>query len=231
MARVLLIAIFCLAAASAAKSQTQQELTLNDFYKEYRASQLSKGTYERNDAVAGTPYDQPEFTDGKIVTTSNQVYTGVPLRYNVYADEMEFTAEDGVVMAMAHPEIIRSIEIGDTAYIYAPYAAGNRILRGFFRIHEAGQVALLVKPKIVLRQAEPAQPYKEAQPPTYLKMGDEYFLKTGQGAATKVGGKKEVMQIMKDKSPEIENWLKRNKIKFNREEDLKQLVAYYNSLN
>lgn len=230
MARVLLIAIFCLAAASAAKAQTQQELTLNDFYKEYRANQLSRGMFDRTEMIAGTPYDQTEFTEGKVFTTTNQTYTGVPLRFNIYTDEMEFIAEDGNVLAMAHPEIIRSVEIGEAQYMYTPYTAGNRILRGFFRIPESGRVSLLVKPKVALRQAEPPQPYKEAKPPTYLRMGDEYFLKAGQDAAIKVGGKKEVLLIMKDKESEMDTWLKRNKIKFNREEDLVRLVAHYNSL-
>lgn len=229
MANRWMFIIICLAAAFNVNAQTQQELTLNDFYKEYRISQLTRDMPDRTDAIAGSPYEQVEFEEGKVYTITSQVYAGVPLRFNIHADEMEFTTEDGSVLSMAHPEIIRKIEIGQKEYIYAPYTAGNRILRGFFRVPASGSASLLVKPKVAFRQAEPAQPYKEAQPPTYLRMGDDFYLRAGADAAVKISGKKEIMQVMRDKSTDIDTWLKRNRIKYNREEDLIKLVEFYNS--
>lgn len=229
MKRFLIIALI-LCASQRIYAQNISIMNLQDFYKKFKTSQFEQGLVHQTSEVQGSPHEINDFSDGEVITKSDLKYINVPLRFNIYANEIEFKTEDGTIFFLATPEIIDHIIIGENKYIYAPYAVGSRLLRGYFKILTEGKANLLVKQNITLRNAEPAQPYKDAQPAMFLKMQDEFFVRIAPAEAFKVSNKKELLSVLSDKGKELDDFQKKNKTKFNRLDDMVKLIGFYNSL-
>ncbi len=215
---------------TAVLGQSMQIQTLQDFYKEFKSSQFQQGITFQEKTIDGSPHENNEFAYGVVVTRSNLRYENIPLRFNIYTNEMEFKTEDGTVLYIASPEIIEFIGIGDEIYLYAPYSLANRLLRGFFKVLVDGDVTLLLKQNITLRDAEPAQPYKDAIPARFIRTPDEFYIRKAPAEAHKVANRKELLHVLGDQSSRMEEFLKKNKTRFNRAEDLIHAIEYYNSL-
>lgn len=229
MKRYLLIVVFTSFSLSIlAQSITIQNL--QDFYKKFKTSQFEQGIINQSSEISGSPHEINDFVDGEVITKSELKYVNVPLRFNIYANEMEFKTEDGTVLFLAAPETIDHIIIDENKYIYVPYTIGNRLFRGYFKVLTEGKAMLLVKQNITLRNAEPPQPYKDAQPAIFLKMQDEFYVRVAPAEAQKVSNKKELSTVLKDKVKELDDFQKKNKTRFNRLDDMVKLVEYYNSL-
>lgn len=229
MKRFLFIA-FIVCAFQGIYAQNLNIMNLQDFYKKFKTSQFEQGLINQTSEIEGSPHEIGDFIDGEVITKSELKYVNVPLRFNIYANEMEFKTEEGTVLFLATPEIIDYIIIGDNKYIYAPYAVGSRLLRGYFKILTEGKASLLVKQNVTLRNAEPPQPYKDAQPAMFLKMQDEFYVRIAPAEANKVSNKKELLSILKDKGKEIDDFQKKNRTRFNRSDDLVKLIEYFNSI-
>lgn len=210
------------------RSQNMSILSLDEFYKQYKMHEYRQKNGMES-ILAGSPYETEEFITGDVITTNNIRYSGVPLRLNIYSDEMEFKNEDGSILCLAAPEFIDSVIVGKDKYIYSPYAWGNKIERGFFVVLTEGKVTLLMKKNIYLKSAEPAGGYKDAVPPTFVRKPDEFFFRILPAEAKKVSGKKDITELLPDPPPALNDFLKKNKVRFNKADDLLQIVHLYNS--
>jgi hypothetical protein len=227
MTRILLV-IGMLVTIQGLQAQTIQGL--QEFYKQFKSSQFQQGILFRETEIEGSPHEVSDFVLGVVVTKSDLKYENIPLRFNIYNDEMEFKSDEGTILSLSPPEFIDFIMIGEEKYIYAPYAIGNKILRGYFKVMAEGKVSLLVKQNINLKEAELPQAYKDAQPARFVRMTDDFYIRTEQSEAYPVSNKKELTGLLEDKAKEIEDYLKKNKTRFNRLEDMQKLVNYYNTL-
>ena len=209
----------------------QTVLNLQEFYKQFQTSKFQQGIINPEIAVEGSPHASSGFVPGTVVTKSDIRYEQIPLRFNIYANEMEFQTEDGTVFYLAAPEILSEVLVGEEVYIYSPYTYGGRLLRGYFKQAVQGRASLLIRQIVNLKEAEPAAPYKEAQPAKFIKLPDEFFVRMGGAEALKVSNRKELLTALQDKSSEMDAFLKKNKTRFNRVEDLIQAINYYNQLD
>jgi len=178
--------------------------------------------------IEGNPFLNDEFLEGEVYTKNKEVLKGL-LRYNIYADEMEFLAKDNVYW-IDNQENIETIKYGDHLFIYHP-KPGDKFDKGdYFEIVEDGPTKLLLKRKVVLMDAVPAKPYQDPKPPRFDKSRDTYYMMQFQGAPEKVTSKSDILKFMADRETEINSFLKKNKISANNLNDLKKVVAYYNGL-
>jgi hypothetical protein len=228
MTRIFLV-IAMLVTIQGLKAQTIQGL--QEFYKQFKSSQFQQGILFREAEIEGSPHENSDFVLGVVVTKSDQKYENIPLRYNIYNDEMEFKSDEGTILSLSPPEFIDSIIIGKEKYIYIPYAIGNKLLRGYFKVIAEGKASLLVKQNVNLKEAELPQAYKDAQPARFIRTPDDFYIRMEQLEAYPVSNKKELYGILEDKAKEMDDFLKKNKTRFNRLEDMQKLVNYYNSLN
>jgi hypothetical protein len=225
------INIFLLFMASFHIVSAQVSLDLQEFYKEFRSRQFQQGnTQQEYPNIEGSPHETSEFLPGRVATKSEVAYNNVPLRFNIYSNEMEFSTEDGSVYFIAAPEIIDYVLIEEQKYIYVPFAVGSRLQRGYFKILTEGKAQLLLKQNITLRDAELPQAYKDAQPARFVRTQDDFYIRLTPSEARKVSNRKELFSILTDKNSELNNYLKKNRIRFNRSEDMTELIEYYNSL-
>lgn len=222
--------IICTILCASVNLNAQNLQSLQDFYKKFKTTQFQQGIINTQDEVEGSPHEKNDFETGTVFTRSDIVYENVPLRFNIYSNEVEFKTEDGSIFFLASPEIIDYVLIGKDKFIYSPYAIGSKLLRGYFKVLTEGKASLLLKLNINLKQAEPPQPYKEAQPARFIRTPDEFFVRIAPSEAHKVTNKKEITSVLNDKISEIEDYIKKNKTRFNKPDDLTGLINFYNSL-
>ncbi len=189
----------------------------------------SRGLLTEND-IEGSPYLEDDFINGSVYTTSKTQYVDVPLRYNIYNDQLEFKSEDNTVQALAAPESIEKVEFGKYKMVYVPYSVTKKIRRGFFIVLEEGKASLYEKPNVIFKQPTEPGAYKEAEPARFVKSADEYYIRVGNSQAKLAGNKKDLIEIFPDHQKQIETFIKKHNVKSNKPETLKELVQYYNSL-
>jgi len=152
------------------------------------------------------------------------------LRYNIYSNQIEFRKPGGEIFEISPPEIIDSIFIGESSYIYYPYTLGSKTQKSFFKVLTKGSPMLLVKMNIILKEAELPGAYKDAVPASFERMQDDFYLAEVPGEAIKFSGKKDFLELLKSHSEEMEQFIKQNKTKFSRQDDMIKLVKFYYSL-
>jgi hypothetical protein len=210
-------------------SKAQNFPNLRDFYESFKRNQYEHSINERSD-ISGSPWENAEFAAGEIYASGNQHYTGIPLRYNIYSNQVEFRKPEGGVFEINPPEIIDSVIIGESMYIYYSYLSGSKTQKSFFKVLTKGSPLLLLKMNIVLKDAEPPGAYKDASPASFQRMQDDFYLAEVPADAVKFSGKKEILELIKSHTAELEQFIKQNKTKFSRQEDLINLMKFYYTL-
>ena len=180
--------------------------------------------------IKGSPYLEDNFTKGSIYTKEKTMYIDVPIRYNIYFDQIEFKANDNTVQAMGTPEMIEKVKFKNYKMVYIPFSVSKEIRQGFFLVLEEGKSSLYVKLRVSLQN--PAKPlgYKDAQPAEFIRRPDAYYIRVGGSCAIEVRNKRDLLEIFPDHQKQLEAFIKKHKVKPNKPETLKELVQYYNSL-
>lgn len=180
--------------------------------------------------IKGSPYLNDEFINGTIYTIQKMQYNDIPLRYNIYNDNLEFKTQSNEVQELAAPEIVEKAILGDAQMVYLPYSRSNKIKKGFFIILEEGKASVYSKPGILYKEPTQQAAYKEAEPAKFVKKSDEYFVRIGVEPAVLINSKKDLIEVFPDNRDKIEKFIDKNKVKPNKPESLKEVVHYYNSL-
>jgi len=207
--------------------EIKQAVELLDFNRRH-SGDISKFLIEAN--IDGSPYLNDDFIEGAVFTTSKTQYVGVPLRYNIYNDQIEFQLGENPVQALAAPETVEMVQFGDFMFEYIPYANAKKIKRGFFIVEEKGNATLYSKPQVVFENAKKPAAYQDAKPAQFIKRPDEYYIRVGKEPAMLMAKKKDLEEIFPDRKDEISGFIRKNKVKPKNPELLKELVQFYNAL-
>ncbi len=231
MKKLMLLTIGMLLTVVYSSAQTGYQLAETiDFFKSYKM-QTGDWSIELTESdIQGSPYLNDEFIKGTIYTTSKIQFQDIPLRYNIYNHNLEFQTPENKVLAMAAPEVVEKAIFGEFTMTYIPYISSKKIRRSFFNVIEEGKVCLYSQPEVVYQEPTKAGAYKDPEPARFNRRPDSYFIRIGLEAAVRVGNKKELIALFPEFQEEIATFVKKNKIKANKEEDLQKLVQYYNSL-
>lgn len=180
--------------------------------------------------IEGSPYLNENFIEGDIFTTSKTQFTKIPLRYNVYNDQVEFKNPDNQAYVIGTPETIEKIEFGEYQLEYIPFQVSNKTAHGFFIVVEKGEASLYARHRIVLEEAKKAAAYQEPKPARFISRPHEYYIRIGMESAVPVTRKKDLNNIFQGGNDKLNAFLRDNKIKAKDPESLKELVRFYNSL-
>lgn len=211
----------------------QNNYELNSALDFYRSSQMEKGEVKNilsETDIEGSPYLNYEFINGNVYTKSKTQYTDIPLRYNIYNDEVEFKSLEGSIEAITDPETIEKVTVGDNVLVYIPYLTFKKTNQGFFKLITDGPTKLYARANIQYKEPVPAAPYKDAEPAKFVKKEDTYYIRFGEEAAQLIENKKDLVKVFPDHKKEIAAFIKNNKINHRKEDKLKELVDYYNTL-
>lgn len=181
--------------------------------------------------IGGSPYDHDDFVKGDIYYDVNWRYPGVPMRYNIYNDEMEIKPEgQDLVYAIVPEKRIKKIAFASDTFVVADYELRRDLVPGYFRELENGKMDLLAKPRVDFREKEVDKGFVEPQPDRFIRLQDEYYIRKEGNMAEKLPSLKKLIEIMGDHRKQLEEYAKENKISSGNIEEIIQFISYYNSL-
>ncbi len=220
-----LILSFCIATVFAQSSYTQ---FMQDFHLTASREKGAMGNQLTYSNIKGSPFFNDEFKKGEVVSTSNTVVRDVPLRYNVYADEIEFEAEDNKTFYF-DKSTVKNIKIGNSEFIYKAYLISNKLGRSYFEVLLQGKAMLLKQYHIKFEEARPPKAYEDPVPARFVSSKADFYIAFGDAEAKRISGSKELIEILPDKKTETTEFIKKNKLKVGDQEDIVKIIEFYNS--
>ena len=178
--------------------------------------------------IEGNPYYYEDFRKGAVITKDSRKYIGV-LRYDLYADEMEFKIDEGIYW-IANPVLIEYLKIEDHVFMYFDKDIADSKKGYYFEVLVMGDCKLLLRKGVNLKEYEKAKPYTDPKPATFVDRKDLFYLQKGIAYPTKITNKKSLEDYLSDKSQEVKKFMKKNKISAGNISELTNLIQYYNSL-
>ncbi|WP_179353106.1 hypothetical protein [Winogradskyella vidalii] len=193
--------------------------------------------FNNNTSVQGSPYLEEEFLPAKIQIGDESKVYGV--RYNAYDDIIELKNESDETIGLNESISNVSIAFLKNNKLYRPYKYINpdndtvNNKKGYFVVEDdTGEKPLLLKEKVVFIEAkEPKSGYDDVKPAKFKRMNDEFYTLNNEGVAVNLPkNKKKLAKIFPNNSKKILNFIKSNKIKTSKREDLILLFGYINTL-
>ena len=178
--------------------------------------------------IEGNPYYFEDFKEGAVITKDNRKFTGV-LRYDLYADEMEFKINEDIYW-IAYPVLIEYLKIEDHVFMYFDKDIADSKKGHYFEVLVMGDCKLLLRKGVNLKEAEEAKPYTDPKPAIFIDRKDLFYLQKGIAYPTRITNKKSIEDYLSDKSQEVSKFMKKNKISAGNKSELTNLIQYYNSL-
>lgn len=213
--------IFCL-------SQEIHIKTIDEFYTKQMIEKGTTGNTISLENIKGSPYLDDTFLSGEILTTSNTQYTGVPLRYNIYNDEIEFQGKNKEAYNL-EKSTIKSVTINKTTLVYRPYAISEKMGRSYFELLVNGKVKLLKRYQVRFEKEQPAKPYKDPVPAQFKTNSPDFYVAIEEAEARKISGTKDLLSLFPEKQAEISAFIKSKKLKTGKQEDLIQIISFCNN--
>ncbi len=219
--------------------QAQEGNLLASYMNYFRQMQTDKTTkFEEFDLekieYIGSPYVNKNFERGNIYLNSKLIVEEVPLRYNAFADEMEFKEslndldEDSKALTKS-PEV--DIEIGNTLYVFVPYQGGIE-KGGYFEALVRGEkYDLFKKYNKKFSEGRKAQTSMTKDMPAKFTDNPVYYLVSDEGVFYELPTKKRAFsKVFLKKENEINDYIKDNKLDIKNEKDLIKIINYFNSI-
>lgn len=182
-------------------------------------------------AIKNDAYANANFMVGNIYQDEKLIKSGVPMRYNAYADEIEIknhVSEENYGALIKDPSIY--VKIGKDIYVFIPYEGSNE-RGGYFNILADGKSYDLYK-----KTTAAFIPPKEATT-NYDTSTSAYFDKTTKYYLVKNGtflempaSKSKVLNVMESRKKEVKDYIGENNLDVDKESDLTKVFIYFDSL-
>lgn len=171
--------------------------------------------------IAGNPYLDRRFQKSYILKITGDELKDVPLRYNLYSNNMEFE-KDGKVLKLAVPAEIERINMGGKIFIYTRYMTSGNVCAGFFQVLYDGSYQLLKKDRAIIKM--PADKTNPADSLRFEQAEPLYYLRYGNGIAHLAYSQKTLIKTLQPIQQNILNYIKTNKINTKNEDKLIDLM-------
>lgn len=223
------VAVFCY--SSSALAQISEIKSANAFYDiQARYSGPVKKQTRISD-IEGSPYLNDTYQSGKIVTTGHITYVGVQLRYNLYSDNFEYKVPGQDALELSNPSSIKEVIMPYGAFLYLPYInMMNTRSFGFLKKLNDGKAMVLIHYVVHFIPAKEPGAYQQPEPPRFAGNQKFYFLYFGNKPAIRVTNKKEILDALPAHRQAIQKYMKKEKFKARKQDDLVKLMYYYNTL-
>ena len=182
--------------------------------------------------VNGSPYLQDEFLFGVMTTVDDVTIEGLKYRYDVFNDEMQFILKEDTA-SIIRPLTLRSLKFGEVEFIYdVYYTSDGNPAAGYFEILEEGRLSALLRRTKVMEYDEYVSNYGGGggSKEYYFKEKKNLYIKLSNAIANKISNKKDFLALLPDHLDEVKNYMKSNKLSVRKQDDLVEMVSYYNSL-
>ncbi len=194
---------------------------LMNFYNEVAQNKMMESI--DISTVEGSPYLNSEFIKGELVTTDSVQYAGLPLRYNVYNDALEFKKNDVEIELNERFPLLYAV-IDNTTIVK------TKNVEGYFLVRTSGPLYVLEKMNIKFIDGKPASGYRSATKPAFKNFKPEYYIQKDIGKeAYKIDSESDLLNLIPDKKQEVKDLIKKEKLKISKDGDLVEIINYYNN--
>lgn len=183
----------------------------------------STGRSIKYDEISGSPYIDKNFRDAKIAES----YQNTPIRYNSYKDELEFKNND-MIMILPKESKFERVEIISPKQVFV-YKSIDNEPNGYYIELVSGKFSLYKKLRTNFVDVSPATtPYGSDKPAYFSTVTPVYYIVANGQAIKKPKNQKQIIDLLPDKKEALNSFFKENKIKLDKEEDLKKIVTFLN---
>ncbi len=200
--------------------------TYSDFLINQEKSLLERSILEVS-KIEGSPYLNEKFVRGNVTTLDSIQYRNVPLRYNIYNDEIEFLVDEEKYLAISEPASMAQISIKDAVFIYLK----KDLKYGYYQLLEDGKIKLLLRYNVRFRQANYSNGINQARPPKFNRGVNTHYIQLGYNEPQLLRKKKDIDRIFGKESSAIKALIKKEHIDIHNENDLHEFVKLLNTAN
>jgi len=186
-------------------------------------NQNNEKKYLEEKDIAGCPFLDRQFQKSYILKTNGVEIKDVPLRFNLYNNNMEFI-KDGKILSIEFPSEIQRIKMGDKIFVYARYMKPKNIDNGFFQVLYEGDYQLLRKDQVIIKS--PSDKTNPNDSLRFEKLPPQFYLLYGNGMAHLVYSQKKLIKTLQPISQQVIDYIKSNKIDTKDESQLIHLMEY-----
>ena len=183
------------------------------------------------ETIKDDAYTNANFITGNIYQEDQLIKSGVPMRFNAYADEIEIKEKpsDQTYSALVKdPSIF--VKMGMDLYVLVPYKGSNE-KGGYFNVlYDGTTYDLYKKSKATFREGVKSETtYGRNTPPSFVKTTTYYLVEDGTFLEMP-SSKSKILKMMDSKGSEMKAFIKKNKLDLNKERDLINAIMYFDSL-
>ncbi len=185
------------------------------------------GKNDRQTNVTGSPYHNENFQPGTVTIADKSFDTYV--RYNGLEDVFEIKNQAGEISALIRRPDIK-VTLDGKQHKIETFLDGNDMSKQrYFVILAEGENKFLKNEGIEYKEAQQASSSYSQSKPASLVPYTKYYIKKGDGKAEEIKlRKKSILNILDD--DRAKNYVKENKLKLKKEEEVVQLMDYLNSI-
>jgi hypothetical protein len=197
--------------------------TLNEQLHLYNGKEYTEYSHAFEE---GQPYFISNYLTDGTVTYDGNTYNDVPLLYNVVTDDVIILASNQVSKILLLKERVTAFSLSGHTFRNMPADSLSENMRpGFYDILVAGKTGLVAKrSRLIESSVRQKVEYRITQKDRlYIRKNNGYFA---------VSNKKTLLEQLGDKRKEIQQYIRKNKLKFRKEAEntMVKTVEYYNQL-
>jgi len=185
-------------------------------------------TYDYDD-IEGSPYIAIELVKGKIFEVGNKNTYSLPLRYNAYADHIEYL-QNGKIMVFTNPFFLSKAEFSGDTYVFKLMGGlkGGKKGSFFIQLYLGEELELLKKQSISFTPEEVAKSsYSENKPPRFNVLEEKFYLQFGEEIPMVLPrNRKKIAEFLERKGYRVKDFIKEEKLNLKAELDLKRLIEF-----
>lgn len=206
--------------------QTDQGFTGDIFTSGYESLENKK---HYSDAK-GSPYAHPEFQYGYALFNTGDTINAY-FRYDMYADQMEFL-DDAVVKYITNIHKITQIKVGPDVYQYTAFSDAGVTDKTFLITEIVGPCTLYKQKDVSYQEASPGRTgYDDPIPAEFKSKKDSWWASSDGQPARKINSNKQlIFDLFGDHTDAMQKYMKSEKLKIKKPDDLRKIVSYYNEL-
>ena len=188
-----------------------------------------------NETVEGSPYINEKFLPATISASEGDVFY---VRYNAMSDEFEVKGDNNKAYALNRYRrdiVVEILPLKKTYQVIGFYDDEKNENFGYFLYlsNPNAETVLYKKEKIIFIDEQKASTgYDTNDPAKYKRVNDKFFVKLegGKILSELPTKRKDLVKLFPEHEDNISKYIKENRIKTSKEEDLVQLINYINTL-
>jgi len=204
--------------------------SLQDFALDMRFVGNEAGRRVRSN-IEGSEFLNENFVSGDILTRDSEHFTGIPMRYNALLDNIEVKLPNGTVCDLTDPDKIFQVLLNKQVLVYENYMSGSGKKSGFLFMMHDGKSKLYRRYYKVFNEGRPSNGITPEIPPKIADKPSEIYIRVGEGIPVLCNSKKDLLGMMGSDAEAMDDFLKKEKIRMNSEDDLIKALSHYDSLH